>query len=335
MPELRLNLITKEWVIISTERAKRPDDFRSRIRQKPLPRYMHTCPFCPGNESKTPEEIYRLSDGDQWKIRIVPNKFAALNRGAERMRINDGYKHVVSGFGIHDVIIESPLHNMTTALLPIEQIIDLIDTYRRRFTELYSDMRIGHVIIFKNHGEGAGTSLEHPHSQIIGTPVTPFQVRARIEETMKFFDITGECLICRTLKEEKEEGKRVIFETEHFMAFIPYAAISAFHTWVFPKRHTGSFSDISDEEIRDLALNLKTVLAKLYRGLNNPDFNYSIRSNRPKDAKSEFSHWYISIIPRISTTAGFELGSGIYINASLPEASAVFLRGITVPQKLS
>jgi UDPglucose--hexose-1-phosphate uridylyltransferase len=330
MPELRLNLITKEWVIISTERAKRPEDFKSRNRKKSLPHFVKTCPFCPGNEAKTPQEIFRISENDEWKIRIVPNKFAALNRDVERMRLNEGYKHVVSGFGVHAVIIESPQHNVTMAFLSLEHLREVISTYKRRFIELYDDTRIGHVIIFKNHGEGAGTSLEHPHSQIIGTPVTPFQVRHRIEEAMRFFDITGGCLICRTFKEEKQEGKRIIFETEHFIAFIPYAAISAFHTWIFPKRHTGSFSDISDEEIRDLALNLKTVLTKLYLGLNNPDFNYSIRSNRTKDAKSEFSHWYISIIPRISTAAGFELGSGIYINSSLPEESAGFLRDINV-----
>lgn len=331
MPELRLNLITKEWVIIATERAKRPEDFKSRIRKKASPHLVGTCPFCPGNETKTPKEVFRISDGDQWKIRVVPNKFAALHRDVERMRINDGFKHIISGFGIHDVIIETPLHNMTTALLPLEDVSEIIRIYKRRFIELYSEPRIGHVIIFKNHGEGAGTSLEHPHSQVIGTPVTPFQIRDRMEEAIRFFDITGECLICKTMKEEKKEGARVVFETEHFITFIPYAALSAFHMWIFPKRHFASFSDITEDEIRDLALNLKTVLTKLYLGLNNPDFNYAIRSNRPRDARSEYFHWYISIVPRISTAAGFELGSGMYINAALPEESAEFLRKVDVP----
>lgn len=331
MPELRLNLITKEWVIISTERAKRPEGFKSGIRKKVLPEFVNTCPFCPGNETKTPEEVFRISDGDQWKIRLVPNKFAALLREAERIRINDGLKHVISGFGIHDVLIETPLHNMTTALLPLDQASEIIKTYKRHFIELYSDPRIGNVIIFKNHGEGAGTSLEHPHSQIIGTPVTPFQIRDRIEEAIRFFDMTGECLVCKIMKEEKEEGARVVFETEHFITFIPYAALSAFHMWIFPKRHSGSFSDITDDEISDLALNLKNVLGKLYFGLNNPDFNYTIQSNRPKDAKSEYFHWYISIVPRLSTVAGFEMGSGMFINATLPEENAEFLRKIKVP----
>ncbi len=332
MPELRFNQITKEWVIIATERAKRPQDFKARFIEKVYEQVVATCPFCPGNETKTPGEVFRVSEGEQWRIRVVPNKFAALHRDVERMRLNDGYKHVVSGCGIHDVIIETPLHNMTTALLPVDQVAEIVRTYKRRFKELYSDNRIGHVIIFKNHGERAGTSLKHPHSQIIGTPVTPFLIRRRIEEAIRFFDITGECLICKTLTQEKGEGSRVVFESDHFIAFIPYAAVSPFHTWIFPKRHSASFSDIREDEVRDLSLNLKTVLGKLYFGLNNPDFNYVIRSNRPKDAKSEYSHWYISIIPRLTTTAGFELGSGMFINASVPEESAEYLRTVHVPQ---
>jgi UDPglucose--hexose-1-phosphate uridylyltransferase len=332
MPELRLNLITKEWVIISTERAKRPQDFKSRFRDKALPPHVDTCPFCLGNEKKTPHEIFRVSEGDRWKIRVVPNKYAALLRDAERMRINDGIKHAVSGFGVHDVIIETPFHNTPIALLPVDHVSDIIRTYKRRFIDLYSDPRIAHVIIFKNHGEGAGTSLKHPHSQIVGTPVTPFRVRSRIEETIRFFDITGQCLLCKTLEEEKREGIRIIFESEHFISFMPYAALTAFHTWIFPKRHTASFSDITDEELQDLALNLKTLLAKLYFGLNDPDFNYTIHSSRPRDVKSEYSHWYISVIPRLSTVAGFELGSGIFINHAIPEESAEFLRSVKIPQ---
>jgi len=338
MPELRFNPITKEWVIIATERAKRPEDFKSRVRKKDIPHFVDTCPFCPGNETKTPEEVYRIPELDQslqaaseWKIRVVPNKFAALHRKAEKMRINEGTKHIISGFGIHDIIIETPLHNMTTALLPLDHVAEIIRTYKRRFIELYSEPKIGHVIIFKNHGESAGTSLEHPHSQIIGTPVTPSQVRNRMEEAIRFFDITGECMLCKIMAEEKKEGTRVVVETEYFIAFIPYAALTPFHTWIFPKRHFAVFSDIADEEILDLALNLKTTLAKLYIGLNEPDFNYVIRSNRPTDARSECFHWYISIIPRLTTTAGFEMGSGIFINTTIPEENAEYLREVKIP----
>ncbi len=331
MPELRLNLITKEWVIISTERAKRPEDFKTKNRKKNLPEYVENCPFCPGNETRTPEEVFRITEDEKWKLRVIPNKYPALQRDLERSRTNDGLKHVITGHGVHDVIIETPFHNLTTALLPLDQISEIIRTYKKRFIELHADPRIGHVIIFKNHGEGAGTSLEHPHSQVIGTPVTPFQIRARIDESIRFYDLTGECLICRTLKDEQKEGIRVVLETEHFIAFIPYAALSAFHIWIFPKRHVGSFSDISEDEISDLSLNLKTMLAKLYYGLNDPDYNYTIRSNRPQDFASEYFHWYISVVPRLSTAAGFEMGSGMFINSAMPEKSAEFLRNVKVP----
>ncbi len=329
MPELRLNLVTREWVIIATERAKRPEDFKKAVVKKELPLYSETCPFCPGNESKTPDEIYRIQGKDGWDIRVVPNKFAALSRKGERIRKTAGLKRLVAGVGTHEVLIETPFHNTTIALLPLEQVEKVIWTYKQRFLDIYDDPRIEHVIIFKNHGEGAGTSLEHPHSQIIGTPVTPIQIRDRIEEMVKHFDNTGECLICKMLEEEVEDRVRIVLETEHFVTFIPYAALSAFHTWIFPKKHTNSFGIITDEEMKDLAVNLKTTLAKFYYGLDNPDFNFAIRSNSPKEPETEYYHWYLSIVPRLSMAAGFELGSGMYINATLPEDSAKFLREIT------
>lgn len=338
MPELRLNLISKEWVIIATEQRKRPEDFRFRGIRKVLPSFDKTCPFCPGNEQRTPDEIFRISDSrqssetaDGWKIRVVPNRFPALRRDIERVRVNERFRYSISGFGLHDVIVETPRHDMPVAMLPVEHVSEVIRVYKRRFIEMYKEPGIGHVIIFKNHGEGAGTSLAHPHTQIVGTPVTPFRIRRRLEEATRFFDFTGECLICKIMAGEKEDGERIVLETEHFITFIPYAAMSEFHMWIFPKRHASTFSTIKEEEIQDFALNLKTVLAKLYFGLNNPDFNYVIRSNRPQDFESEHIHWYLSIMPRLSIPAGFEVGSGISINTVLPEDSAKFLRSLKTP----
>lgn len=330
MPELRLNLITREWVIIATERAKRPDDFRQRKDKKYLPERLNTCQFCPGNENKTPGEIMRISQDGSWKIRVTPNKFPALSLEGERIRINEELKHLITGVGRHEVIIESPLHNTTTALMSINEVSDVLKVNKNRFLDIYNDTRIEHVIIFKNHGERAGTSIEHPHSQIIGTPVTPLQIRDRIDETRRYFDNTGSCLMCATIRAELEEGRRIITNTEHFVTFIPYAALSPFHTWIFPKKHMASFGDASDEEMADLAYSLKTVLAKFYYGLDNPDYNYVIRSESPKEKGSEYFHWYLSIVPRVIQTAGFELGSGMYINTSLPEESADFLRMVKV-----
>ncbi len=330
MSELRLNLITREWVVIATERAKRPEEFRKLKNKKNLPEYLDSCPFCPGNEQRTPDEIMRIPYGDSWKIRVTPNKFSALSPDVKRERKNEGGRHIITGFGKHEVIIESPVHNMSIANMPVDDIKNIIMTYRERFDAIYQEPGIEHVIIFKNYGEGAGTSLLHPHSQIIGTPVTPLQVRHRIEEGMRYFDNTGGCLMCSCLNDEISDGRRIILNTGHFVTFVPFAAISPFHTWIFPKRHCATFSSITGEEVNDLARHLKTILWKFYAGLEDPDFNYVIRSENPKECKSEYFHWYISIVPRITQTAGFELGSGMFINTSIPEESAEFLRKIKV-----
>jgi UDPglucose--hexose-1-phosphate uridylyltransferase len=331
MPELRLNLITREWVIIAKERCKKPEDCIITKDKKRRPEYVETCPFCPGNESKTPDESYRIGDDRGWRVRVVPNKFAVLLKEGDRIRTNSGIKKCVNGVGIHEVIVETPLHNLTTATIPDEQLRDVIQTYRERFIEIYRDPRVEHVIIFRNNGPTSGTTIEHPHSQIVGTPITPLQIRNRIEGYMKFFDENGECLMCRTIEEELKDNSRILLNTEHFVSFVPYAALSAFHVWIFPKRHSGSFSAIRQDEIWDLTINLKTTMAKLYYGLDCPDFNYVIRSGKPGNADSEFIHWYISIVPRVTMASGFELGSGIYINPILPEVSAEFLRNVKIP----
>ncbi|MEW6108352.1 MAG: galactose-1-phosphate uridylyltransferase [Nitrospirota bacterium] len=330
MPELRLNLITREWVIIATERAKRPEEFRQNRNKKNLPEFLEECPFCPGNEHRTPEEMMRITDGESWKIRVTPNKFPALSPEITRERKNEGIRHMVTGHGKHEVVIESPLHNMCMALMTVGDISTIVRTYRTRFDEIYRDPGIEHVIIFKNHGEAAGTSLAHPHSQIIGTPVTPILVRNRIEEGIRYFDNTGECLICATLKDELSDGRRIILDTAHFVTFIPYAALSPFHIWIFPKRHCATFSTITEEEINDFSFNLKTIFLKFYEGLDDPDYNFIIRSQNPKECNSEYFHWYLSIVPRVIQTAGFELGSGMYINTAIPEKSTEFMRSIIV-----
>ncbi|MGB6168938.1 MAG: HIT domain-containing protein, partial [Geitlerinemataceae cyanobacterium] len=165
---------------------------------------------------------------------------------------------------------------------------------------------------------------------LAATPIVPYEVRFRTQESIRYFDDTGICLVCNILADELAAGDRIIFTSEHFVAFIPYAALSPFHTWVFPRRHSSSFDDITDEEIVDLAIVLKTTLAKLYYGLGDPDYNYVIRSSPTDEQRTDYFHWYLAIVPRLSLTAGFELGSGMYINTSLPEESAEFLRSVEI-----
>jgi UDPglucose--hexose-1-phosphate uridylyltransferase len=332
MSELRQNLITRDWVIIATDRAKRPDQFANpKQLVAGLPPHRPDCPFCVGNEEDGTLETFRLCDRTGWKVRAIRNKYPALSPTTERMRISSGIHRTMSGMGVHEVIVEHPRHDLTTALLSIEDVANILFVYRERYLEIRKYPHIETIIIFKNHGESAGTSLEHPHSQIAATPVVPSQVRNRIDEAVRYFDDTGDCLFCRTLEDELAAGERVIFESKHFVAFIPFAALSPFHIWIFPRRHSSSFDDITDPEITDLAYTLKTVLAKLYYGLNNPDYNYSIRSVPTTEQGTKYFHWYVAIIPRVSKQAGFELGSGMFINTALPEESAEFLRSIVIP----
>jgi UDPglucose--hexose-1-phosphate uridylyltransferase len=331
MPELRLNLITREWVIILCERAKKPEDFRQRKEKRYRPRHLESCPFCPGNESKTPDEIMRHPEGEEWKVRVAPNKYAVLDAQGERFRDNEGLRHLVTGVGRHEVIIESPFHDMSLALMDVEDVLEVLNVYKKRFLDCFRDRRLQHVIIFKNHGVASGTTIMHPHTQLIGTPVVPMQIRQRIEECMRYFDNTGECLICGTVKDELKDGRRVIVDSEHFVSFIPYAALSPFHTWLFTKKHQQSFGQVTDEEMKDLAHVLKSTLARMHFGLDDPDYNMVIRSLSPYRSRSEYIHWYMSIVPHVINISGFEMGSGMYVNASMPEQVAEFLRGVRVP----
>lgn len=333
MPEMRLNLITKEWVIIAAEKGKKPEDFIKASGKKRLPEYSKDCPFCPGNEAKSPNELYKVHGEEGWKVRVVLNKFSVLSKDGERSRRNEGLKTSLNGVGLHELVVDSPLHNHTIAAMPAEQMNNLIQTYKERFSEMYNDNRIEHVIIFKNSGDTAGTAIEHAISQIVGLPITPPQVRYRLDNSIRYFDETGECLICRTIKDELNDGGRIISNSEHFLSFVPYAAMSPFHIWIFPKRHSGCFADIRPEEAWDLAVTLKTIMSKLHHGLENPDYNYIIKSMKPSFTKSGFVHWYLTIVPRVSLTTGFELGSGMRINPIQPEKSAEFLRNVKVPEK--
>ena len=332
MSEIRLNPITREWVIIAKEKGKKPEDFIIVKENRKPPEFLKTCPFCPGNETVTPKETFKICDEKGWKIRVVPNKFAVLSGEGEKIRTGTEIHKNVNGVGTHEVIVETPVHNLTTATMPLEQLKEVMQTYRDRFLEVYSDQRVEHVIVFKNSGPASGTTIEHPHSQVVGIPVTPLHIRSRIENAMRFFDDTGGCLMCRIIKDELREGTRIVMDTKHFTAFVPYAALSPFHTWIFPKKHSGFFADMQSEEIWDLASSLKSIMARVYHGLNNPDFNYVVMSGNPSDVNSGFIHWYLSIVPRMAMASGFELGSGMYINPLIPERAAEYLRNVKIPE---
>ena len=332
MSELRQNPATKKWVIIAKERAKRPHEYLSKkknLLNEKQP-YSEKCPFCPGNEDKLPEEgiiLEKKKNGKQWSVRVVPNKFPALTAygNVERNEIENLFLSM-EGVGCHEVIIETPIHNTTIGLFPKEDVEDTISAYRDRYLSFSKDKRFKIVIIFKNHGEGAGTSLDHPHSQLIATPIVPQYTRHRIHEAVDYYDDWGKCVYCSIIEAEKKLKERIVLETEHFIAFVPFAAALPFEITVIPKRHAATFGEINDKEITDLAGILHNVLGKLYRKLNNPDYNYVIHTAPFNDKGEDYYHWHIEIFPRLTKVAGFEMGSGIYINTSIPEECASFLR---------
>ena len=280
MPELRQNRFTKEWVIIATERAKRPDQMVVKRDVKPLERYVANCPFCAGNEALAPPEVMRLPAPTDvtWQVRVVPNKFSALAREGQPDRKVERSRRTINGVGLHDVIVETPDHSLTTALLPEAHVVQVVRAYKARFDAASADPRVAHVTIFKNHCSTAGASLEHPHSQMIATPVISSQVRARLHEAIRHYDEFGECIFCQVMQEELEEEARIVSASDHFVAMVPFASATPFATHIYPRRHMATFGMISEAETLDLARVLKTVLGKLYVGLENPDFNCTVRT---------------------------------------------------------
>lgn len=328
MPELRQNRYTKEWVVIASERARRPEELKQKKERKPLPKYTDTCPFCPGNEKLAPAAVLAIPPNGDWQVRVVPNKFAALAReGEPTFRIERAHR-TINGVGVHDVVVEGRDHSLTTAQLGDAQVAEIIRAYKRRFDEVSADPRIAHVTIFKNHGVGAGTSLEHPHSQIIASPVISHHLRSRMYEALRHFDEYGECIFCGSIAQEIEDKTRVVALSRHFVTIAPFASSSPFYLHLYPRRHMASFGEITPEEMRDLGQMLRNVLARLFHGLDDPDFNYTVNSSPSENAGVKFYHWYIAVIPRMARVAGFELGSGMFINTMPPETAAEFLRNV-------
>ncbi len=329
MPEFRQNMVSKEWVIIATERAKRPDDFAQKKEAKPpLPSRKEDCPFCPGNESMTPPPLFTINKGDNWALRVVPNKFAALQSHLTTERKHEGRFLKVDGFGVAEVIIETPFHNRSIATMDLEEVKNTVLTYRERYAALSKIEPLELITIFRNYGEKAGTSLEHPHSQIIATPIVPPHVRDPLYQSQLACDTFGDCIYCRMMEEEVQQKVRVVKETQYFLVLCPFASRSPFETRIYPKIHRSSYMMISDQELEDFAWVLQDTLKRISIGLNDPHYNYILRSAPIADSNVKYHHWYIVIVPKLTTPAGFELGTGIYINTTLPEDCAQFLKGI-------
>ncbi|MBI5360482.1 MAG: galactose-1-phosphate uridylyltransferase [Planctomycetes bacterium] len=331
MPELRKDPVVGRWIIIAPERAKRPDDFK-------LPPVVSTmagnCPFCEGHEKVTPKEIFAVRKPEShpneagWSVRVVPNKFPALMIEGDLDKHGEGLYDIMRGVGAHEVIIESPKHIVSLTELSVEEIQHVINAYCERMQDLKKDVRLTYALVFKNVGETAGASLEHSHSQMIVTPIVPYNVEAEMKGAKKYYDYRGRCLFCDMAKQEISFGERIVAEEQNFVAFAPFAPRFAFETWILPKKHSAHFENTPKNYHPELAHLLKTTLSKIEKALNKPPYNYLIHSSPFDTNDLEYYHWHMEIIPRITRVAGFEWGTGFYINPVQPENAAKFLRDV-------
>ena len=330
MPELRKDPIVQRWVVMAPDRAKRPSD----VKDDPKSVEGEFDPFAEGNELATPPEImaYRnygsQANGPGWRVRVVPNKFPALQIEGTLEKRGDGIYDMMNGIGAHEVIIECPQGETNMSRLSVDNIREVLWVYHDRLVDLKRDRRLVHALIFKNKGALAGASLQHSHSQLMATSVVPITIYEEINGALEFFNYRGRSIFDDMIQQELAHGARIVLDTANFVVFCPFASRFPFETWILPKQQSSHFENITKQAIEELGTVLKTVLRKLELALDDPPYNYVIHTapfNQP-----ELPHflWHMELFPRITRVAGFEWGSGFYINPVLPEEAAAFLREV-------
>ncbi|MEO0107705.1 MAG: galactose-1-phosphate uridylyltransferase [candidate division WOR-3 bacterium] len=328
MSELRKDPVTGRWVILSAERMARPSDFR-RISEPVLE--AKPCPFDPGNESMTPAEIlaFRSSSGapntSGWSVRVVPNRYPALTIEQLLRRRGDGVYDRMTGFGAHEVIIETPEHELEFADFGQAVVREVLRVYVLRVTDLARDERFRYALIFKNHGAAAGASLRHSHSQLIATPVVPKLVNEELAGCRQYWDFHERCIFCDMVRQELEDRRRLVAVNEHFLVGEPFAPRFPFETWVVARRHFAALWDMTDAEHDSLAATLLDVLGRINRVLERPAYNLVLHVAPLRTANLEYYHFHIEIMPKKTTVAGFEWGTGFFINPLSPEQAAEYL----------
>jgi len=338
--ELRRDFLSGRWVLIAPDRSKRPSDYRSARTADP-DASRETCPFCSGREKETPPEVAAVRDPESapdsagWRVRVVPNKFPALIRPAEPSfpPPEDEKEGLRPGFGVHEVVVDGPEHDREWPDLPENHLRDVLAVFRDRLRAIEKEPSVRYIQVFKNRGGDAGASLRHPHTQILAVPVVPGQVRDEIAAQERYGKSTGACYSCRLLEDE-ESGPRLVHASREFVALAPFASRFSYEIHVRPRRHAALFSDVSDEELAPLARMMGDVLRRLQAIAGDPAYHLILRqapSPRPGDSSvlpdSPFVHWRFEILPVFGAVAGFEWGTGFFINPVVPESAAAALRG--------
>jgi UDPglucose--hexose-1-phosphate uridylyltransferase len=333
MPELRKDPVIGRWVIISSERGKRPDEYKSAVVAS---KENNFCPFCPGNEDKTPPEVLAIRDPKSapntpgWQVRVVPNKFPALQIEGDLGKSAYGIYDRMRGIGAHEVLIESPYHDKTLAYLPPDHVEKIFDCIRNRCTDLKKDSRFRYILVFKNWGREAGASIEHSHIQLIATPIIPKRAMEELNGAKFHYQLKERCIFCDIINQEVENEIRIICRNEHFIAISPYASRFPFETWILPLNHISSFESTNPPIFSSLSEIVRIVLQRLDKVLAHSPFNFIIHTAPCESPNLEYYHWHIEIMPKLTRVAGFEWGSGFYINPTPPEIATEALRAAEI-----
>lgn len=328
MPELRKDPVLGRWIIIATERGKRPSDFVIAESQTTG----GFCPLCQGNENTTPHEVLvygrdnSAPDSPGWKVRVVPNKYPALVIEGDLNREGEGLYDKMNGIGAHEVIVESPRHEDTLSELPSEHIVMVLRAFQVRIKDLEHDDRFRYVLIFKNFGKAAGASLEHSHSQLVALPVLPRKIESELTGALTYYNYKERCVYCDIISQELKQDVRVVCKNESFITITPFAPRTPFEMWILPLRHSSAYHEQTEQQLTDLAEILSESLSRLDACIPNVPYNFVLHTQPLRSQHMKHFHWHFEIVPKLTSIAGFEWGSGFYINPMPPEEAASYLR---------
>lgn len=329
MPELRKDPVLGRWIIISKERSKRPTDF---LIEQPTTSGGF-CPLCPGNENTTPPEVlaydangFRRHDGGPWQVRVVPNKYPALIIEGDLGKEGEGLYDRMNGIGAHEVIVESPLHEQSFSSLSPDKMLFVLRAFKERINDLSRDPRFKYVMIFKNHGKAAGASLEHSHSQLIALPILPRMIVSELAGALSYYRYKERCIFCDIIRQEIRQDVRVVCQNDHFITLTPFAPRTPFEMWVLPKTHSSAYCKEEDGKLYSLAMLMSETLRRLDACIQDVPYNFVLHNEPLQSDGLDHYHWHFEIVPKLTSIAGFEWGSGFYINPMPPEEAAQYLR---------
>jgi UDPglucose--hexose-1-phosphate uridylyltransferase len=348
MNELRRDPITGRWNIVFLENPADLSDLRAEPHRQitglgvptaqPHAKNPENCPFCYGMESNVPHEIiahrkYGPANTPGWTVRVVPNKYPALRIEGDLNKEGIGLFDIMNGVGAHEVIIETPDHFRDMADMDYVEMEEVIWAYLARSVDLRRDKRFKYILIFKNYGTSAGASLEHAHSQLIALPIVPKVVAEELDGAAKYYDYKERCVFCDMIRQERYDKDRIVYDGKDFMAFCPYVSRCPYEIWILPKKHQSDFGDLQRDSVPDLAKALRDCLARIKGLLSDPAYNFIIHSAPINGHERADYHWHIEIIPKLAKIAGFEWGSGFYINPVPPELAAKNLMSVKLVEK--